>query len=477
VAKKKGRILIVEDELIVAHSIQMRLEHYGYDVVGLANSGDEAISSLEQTAPELILMDIRLSGALDGIRAAEQIRKLWDIPIIFLTAYSDDETLARAKITEPFGYIIKPFETRELVNNIEIALYRKAMADQLTASESRFHALFDNAVTGILLVDPDGSLAEVNQTLLDMIGCTRKQAKLPESPLSELVTLDEQARAASREGRPASDKTEVEIETTEGRSRLFSVTSAKIPKGPNSSPFTALFVEDITELRNYERDLQERQQALRMLFINEEAIREQERTRLSRDIHDVLGQMLTALKMDLHWLNSHTESQKTEESVGEMLDQVDDMIQFVKKVCSELRDNVLDVFGFSVSLDEHLSQFQQRTNVEVDYENGCGELELPSDAAVALLRIIQESLTNVARHAGASRVIVRSECVDGRLFWTISDNGVGFDTGSQEVASSLGLLGMKERAFSLDGSVTVNSAPGSGTTVAVEIPLNIKVSS
>lgn len=475
--RNSGRILIVEDEMIVAHSIQMRLELYGYQVVGLATTGDDAIGLLEESRPDLILMDIRLSGELDGIRAAEQIRKSWDVPVIFLTAYSDDETLARAKITEPFGYIIKPFETRELVNNIEIALYRKAMADQLSASESRFRALFDNAVIGLVLIDEDGTIAEINRTMLRMIGCSREEATRPDGPISALVApyagTVETAKGPPDEAarRPQHGAVELTLETQSGELRLFSVTSAEIPRGPNSAPFTARFVEDITELRNYERDLHERQQALRMLFLNEEGIREQERTRLSRDIHDVLGQMLTALKMDLHWLHSHNQNDKSENTVGEMLGQVDDMIQFVKKVCSELRDNVLDVFGFSVSLDEHLKQFEQRTGVAVEYTNGCEDIDLPPEAAVALLRIIQESLTNVARHAEASRVLVRSDCVDGRLRWSISDNGVGFDADSQELARSLGLIGMKERAFSLDGSVCVSSSPGDGTEVVVEIPI------
>jgi PAS domain S-box-containing protein len=475
-ARNSGRILIVEDEMIVAHSIQMRLELYGYEVVGLANSGDAALAMLDETDPDLILMDIRLSGDLDGIRAAEEVRKVRDVPVIFLTAYSDDATLARAKITEPFGYIIKPFETRELVNNIEIALYRKAMADQLSASESRFRALFDNAVIGLVLIDEDGSIVEVNRTLLAMMGYNREAAMQPDGPISALVVPHENTSSSpDPNGRPHQRAVEVAVETADGETRLFSVTSAEIPRGPNSAPFTARFVEDVTELRNYERDLHERQQALRMLFVNEEGIREQERTRLSRDIHDVLGQMLTALKMDLHWLNSHDGNKDAGDTVGEMIGQVDDMIQFVKKVCSELRDNVLDVFGFSVSLDEHLKQFEQRTSIAVEYMNSCEDIDLPPEAAVALLRIIQESLTNVARHANATRVHVESDCADGRLRWSIRDNGVGFDADSQELARSLGLVGMKERAFSLNGSVTVSSAPGDGTEVTVEIPVHEQV--
>src|SRR6056297_2784347 len=139
--EKTGHILIVEDELIVAHSMQMRLELHGYAIDGIAKSGEEALQLLQSIVPNLILIDIRHSGEIDGIDASERIRRDHQIPVIFLTAYSDDQTLARAKITEPFGYIIKPFETRELVNNIEIALYRQSMSRALQASEARFRGL------------------------------------------------------------------------------------------------------------------------------------------------------------------------------------------------------------------------------------------------------------------------------------------------------------------------------------------------
>ena len=466
-------IVIVEDELIVAHSIQMRLELYGYEVVGIAKSGEDALELLSTTSPSLILMDIRLSGSLDGIATAEEIRKKRDVPIIFLTAYSDDDTLARAKIAEPFGYIIKPFETRELVNNIEIALYRKKMADQLSASEARFRGLFENAVIGLILVDASGAVVEVNRRMIELLGCSREHALAAGGPLERVVAEHGSATGAADHAAPGS-RSEVEIETSKDSTRLFQVTSAEIPKGPTAEPFVAHFVEDVTELRRYERDLEDRQRALRMLFLNEESIREEERTRLSRDIHDVLGQMLTALKMDLHWLNSHSKPEP-QESVSQMIGQVDDMIKFVKKLCSELRDNVLDVFGFDVSLDEHLNQFMQRTGIDVSYENECGDISLAREKEIALLRIIQEALTNVARHAHATSVIVRAVCTDGVVQWDISDNGTGFDPEGQDPGESLGLLGMKERASSWNGSVRVKSSVGQGTVVTVLVPLEDKV--
>jgi PAS domain S-box-containing protein len=125
------RILIVEDEGIVADEIKSRLEHLGYHVVGIAMTGQEAIDTAFSTFPDLILMDIMLKGDMDGVGAAHHIRDRMDIPVIYLTAYGDQETLQRAKISEPFGYILKPFKERELAASIEVSLYRHRMEKEL----------------------------------------------------------------------------------------------------------------------------------------------------------------------------------------------------------------------------------------------------------------------------------------------------------------------------------------------------------
>ena len=121
----EGRILIVEDEHIVAMGIKKMLKNLGYTVTGVASSGEDAISKTESTFPDVVLMDIMLKGDMDGVEAAREIRERFDVPIVYLTAYSDNNILERAKITEPFGYIIKPFDEKDLYSSIEIALHRQ----------------------------------------------------------------------------------------------------------------------------------------------------------------------------------------------------------------------------------------------------------------------------------------------------------------------------------------------------------------
>ncbi|MFA0823590.1 MAG: response regulator [Methanomethylovorans sp.] len=121
------KILIVEDENIIALNIKKKLKSFGYAVPAIVSTGEEAVKMAEIISPDLILMDIMLKGDMDGVKAAEEIKKRFSIPVIYLTAYSDDKVLDRAKVTEPYRYIVKPFKAIDLRSNIEMALYRHSM--------------------------------------------------------------------------------------------------------------------------------------------------------------------------------------------------------------------------------------------------------------------------------------------------------------------------------------------------------------
>ena len=161
VAGRHPRILVVEDGLIMAHDIEARLRKMNYDVVGIAGSGDEAVRKAKDLSPDLVLMDVNLKGGVDGIHAAELIRGRADIPVVYVTGYSDDQTLRRARATDPFGYILKPFEERELHGTIEMALYRHQMQRQLKEREQRYRNIAElvSDFAYCLGVGVDGKLA------------------------------------------------------------------------------------------------------------------------------------------------------------------------------------------------------------------------------------------------------------------------------------------------------------------------------
>lgn len=159
----------MEDEKIVARDIQQRLTSMGYTVTAVASTAEAAIHDAEKTSPDIVLMDIVLKGEQDGIDAATVIIEKLELPVVYLTAYTDEKTLTRAKITEPFGYVVKPFEDRELQINIEMALRKHTSQKTLKESEERFRTLAENSREGILIHDTDHIL-DFNGTFATMFG-------------------------------------------------------------------------------------------------------------------------------------------------------------------------------------------------------------------------------------------------------------------------------------------------------------------
>jgi len=173
----KTRLMVVEDEVLVAKDISSRLKQMGYEVIGTAGRGAEAIEMALELTPDLILMDIHLRDHIDGIEAAETIHKDLDVPIIFCTAYSNEETLERAKITAPYGYILKPFDNRELEINIEIALYKHQTERTLHETEGRLDTTLRNISDAVIATDQDGKVFLVNPVAESLIKVTNEDAR------------------------------------------------------------------------------------------------------------------------------------------------------------------------------------------------------------------------------------------------------------------------------------------------------------
>ncbi|HKT33450.1 MAG TPA: response regulator, partial [Nitrospira sp.] len=166
----KANILIVEDEAVVAADLAGKLERAGYRSVGIACDGEDAVESAKALAPDLVLMDIRLAGPMDGIKTAERIQESRNIPIVYLTAHSDMATLRRAAATEPFGYILKPFEERDVTTQIEIALFKHQAERRLRESEERYRKLIETAMDSIITFDHAGLILSTNAATEHMFG-------------------------------------------------------------------------------------------------------------------------------------------------------------------------------------------------------------------------------------------------------------------------------------------------------------------
>lgn len=190
--KNPARIMIVEDERIVAFNLQQRLAHMGYEVPAVAASGQESLDLMESTQPDLVLMDIHIEGDMDGIEVAAQLQQHRSVPVIYLTAYSEDATLARARETKPYGYLIKPFSERELHATIQMALERHSVEKALSDSQDRLHHALDAASMGVVDLDDRTRLVTLSEQAGQLLGL---DATKP-APLIDFLTSVEPADRA-----------------------------------------------------------------------------------------------------------------------------------------------------------------------------------------------------------------------------------------------------------------------------------------
>ncbi|HID74002.1 MAG TPA: PAS domain S-box protein, partial [Thermoplasmata archaeon] len=262
---------MVEDESIVAMDISTTLQSLGYEVVGTAATGEDAIVMAEEKRPDLILMDIVLKGDMDGVEAAEQIRSILDIPVVYLTAYSDDQTLARAKLTEPFGYILKPFEERELHTNIEMALYKHMLERSLRESEEKFRTITTAALDAIIKINNEGRVVLWNPgaekifgySAGEMLGRDVHEALAPEDDLKRFRKRFAEFRRTGR-GPAVGRVLELEAIRKDG-TRIpieISLSSVMVQGQWNA----IAIIRDISERKQAERELREAKERFEVLF-------------------------------------------------------------------------------------------------------------------------------------------------------------------------------------------------------------------
>jgi PAS domain S-box-containing protein len=597
---EKKKILVVEDERIVAEDIKTKLEHVGYAVAGIASSGEGSIKKSEKYRPDLVLMDIVLEGKMDGIEAAAQILSRFNIPVVYLTAYSDERTLKKAKVTEPFGFIIKPFEAQDLFTAIEMALYRHQLRNMLKESEERYNALFNRSLSYVYLHDFKGKFIDANDATLKALGYKRKEilpknfaslidkSQLPKAvkSLEEIIRTGHQKKPDEyklrrkdgstiwvetegsliyKDGKPfavqgiARDITEKKmaedaLRESEEKFRslaekspnmIFINTMGKIVyankqceevmgykreefyspdfdflrliapeflektksfysqhiKGEEVRPYeyalitqsgkrieailtTRLInyegdkallgiITDITERKKAEMALGESREQLRNLAAHLQSIREEERASVAREIHDELGQALTALKMDLSWLDKKLPEEQSNllKKTKSMSQLIDSTIQTVQRLSAELRPGLLDDIGLLAAMEWQAEEFQKRTGIACELSLGSQEIDLDQERSTAIFRIFQETLTNISRHASATKAIVNLAKKGAQLELTIKDNGKGITSEEISDPKSLGLIGIQERVHFLGGDIDIKGVRNKGTTVTVSIPL------
>ena len=230
------------------------------------------------------------------------------------------------------------------------------------------------------------------------------------------------------------------------------------------------------ERRMVERKLEDSGRRLRSLSAHLQSVREDERESISRKIHDELGQLLTALKMDLYWLRKHTTEEPAvlHKKIEAMTESVNIAIRSVQRITAELRPSILDDLGLLDAIDWQSREFESKTGIKSSVIVNTPPGDLTKAVTTAVFRIYQEALTNVFRHAGATEVSLQLSRRDGSIIAEIRDNGKGIDEASISSYKSFGIMGMRERAYSLGGEVYIEGEPGKGTVVRADIPLKQK---
>jgi PAS domain S-box-containing protein len=341
-------------------------------------------------------------------------------------------------------------------------------------SRDRYSDLYDFAPVGYLTLDRQGHVLEINLTGAAMLG--GDHAEIIGKPLifwlqPECHDIFQQhlSRACGSSQRVVD---EVLLRQKEGSQRHISMVSSGIGDGSNAWRACRTALVDITPLKEKEAELTESRQQLRNLSAHMDRVREYERRHLAREIHDELGQKLTILRFEVAMISAGLDAPQADISrtAATLLQQIDETIESVRSIASDLRPAVLDL-GLAAAVEWQINEFRRRTGIACNLKISDEEIELDNDRSTAAFRIVQESLTNIMRHANASEVEVSMKKGDDCLEILISDNGVGMPDDALEKSRSFGIAGMRERIRLLDGILNINSRPGKGAQLKINIPL------
>lgn len=340
-----------------------------------------------------------------------------------------------------------------------------SLADRLQKERALLDELFEQAPEAVALMNVDNRVVRVNREFTRLFGYSPHEV-LGRS-LRELIAADGSDAAAQGQ--------RVEADGVRRRSdgSRVQVSMVHVPVSvPGELVAVYEIYRDISERKRAERELQHSFDQLRALAGRLQVVREEERTRVAREIHDELGQALTVIKIELASLLRELpmENGPAMERSQSVLRLLDEAIQSVRRIATELRPGVLDDLGLVAALEWAAKEFQARTATRCHLSVPDEDIAVDPDRATALFRIFQETLTNVARHANATRVDAQLVKENGDLVLEIHDNGRGIDEDQLSASSSLGIVGMRERALLLGGNLVIRGAPDKGTTVTVRIP-------
>ena len=463
------KIFVVEDDPFAIKNLEYQFKSLDIEFAGFASEGENAVKLIQEIQPDLVLVDIQLEGELDGIETTRLIQNEFDLPVIYLTVSTDEETIARAKETDPYGYILKPFNNSELSITIEMALYKHKMAAKLQRSEARISQILDSLPDQIVQIDPEKEFIQKYYGHLD-----RKDDyfhHFVDKPLSvlfpdkDLKLITQKIHTVLQSHHPDIYSLWMEFE---GKKVYWEVRI--IDSGAEK---ILLIIRDTTSQKLAQEKIDRTSEKLRALAANLQQVREEERTRIARDLHDELGHILTVVKIDLSTIRQtakDSELKEIAEPLTNTIELINNSINSIKRIITELRPAVLDHLGLGPALEWQLDDFSKHTSITYTSQINYGDERLPREVETSLFRIFQETLTNISRHSQATTVDVKLSSNNNGILLSVHDNGIGLDENDVENSKSLGILGMNERAKLVGGRLIISGTPGRGTTISVVVP-------
>jgi PAS domain S-box-containing protein len=359
---------------------------------------------------------------------------------------------------------------------------RKRAEEALRESEERYRTLFETAPDPILVFNLNRIITMVNQSGVAMYGVEGAEELIGKNVYELLIPEDRpRALANAKELLRTGSARNIEYTALKKDGNYFFVEySASVVTDGEGKPKAIIGVsKDITRHKRAEEELKVSHEQLRALSARIQSLREEERTQIAREIHDELGQALTALKMDLSWMQKRLPvtadgmaPQPVLEKIKSMQGLIDTTIQSVRKISTELRPVVLDQLGLAAAIEWQAEEFQARSEIRCDVSLYSENIALDQARSTTIFRVFQEILTNVARHANATEVKISLKEDTGNLILEVRDNGKGIAKSDISNIKSLGLLGMRERTLLLGGEFTISGEPQKGTTVVLRVPLS-----